>query len=173
MRKDLYSGQAWNTAGNNRWQLATLQQWLRDTYVNYLNISNIIKSVKIPYGLGLGTSTVYTGAGGMTSKVFLLSGYEVGYTTSDDSNFPVDGTRLGYFESGGTESARLRRVANLNGSASSWWLRSPYTANSTDSWSVPYNGLYGYTSVTNSLGVRPCFIISSDIEVDELGNIVV
>ena len=172
MRKDLYNGQAWNTSGNNRWQLATLQQWLRDTYVNYLDVSSIIKSVKIPYGLGLGTGTVYTGADGLTSKAFLLSGYEVGYTTANNSNFPIDGTKLGYFESGGTESARLRRIANLNASPSSWWLRSPYTANSTDSWSILYNGLDGHTSVANSLGVRPCFIIPSDTEVDEFGNIV-
>ena len=172
LRKDLYNGQAWNTSGNNRWQLATLQQWLRDTYVNYLDVSSIIKSVKIPYGLGLGTSTVYTGADGLTSKVFLLSGYEVGYTTADNSNFPIDGTKLGYFESGGTESARLRRIANLNGSPSSWWLRSPYTANSTDSWSILYNGLNGYTSVANSLGVRPAFIVPLDTPIDSSNNII-
>ena len=171
LRRDGYNNQVWDTV-RNRWQISDLCFWLRDTYIHYLNISSIVKSVKIPYAEGLSTSTVYTGTAGLDSKVFLLSGYEVGYTTADNLNFPVDGTKLGYFESGGTESARLRRIANLNGSPSSWWLRSPNTANSTDSWSILYNGLEGYTSVTNSLVVRPAFIVPLNTPIDSSNNII-
>lgn len=170
MRKNLYSGRAWNTSGNNRWQLATLQQWLRDTYVNYLNISNIIKSVKIPYGLGLGTSTVYTGADGLTSKVFLLSGYEVG--TGGVNYLPKDGTKLDWFDASiGTSK---QRIAYLNGNAIPWWLRTPYADSSSVAWFVGSNsGSCSTNSVANGYGVRPAFIIPSDTEVDEFGNIVV
>ena len=169
MRKNLYSGQAWDTAGSNRWQLATLQQWLRDTYVNYLDVSNIIKSVKIPYGLGLGTSTVYTGADGLTSKVFLLSGYEVG--TGGVNYLPKDGTKLDWFDvSTGTSK---QRIAYLNGEAIYWWLRTPYADSSSVAWFVGKTGSCSTNSVSNGYGVRPTFIIPSDTEVDEFGNIVV
>lgn len=170
MRKDLYDGQAWNTSGNNRWQLATLQQWLRDTYINYLDVSSIIKSVKIPYGLGLGTNTVYTGADGLTSKVFLLSGYEVG--TGGVNYLPKDGAKLDWFNA--STGASRQRIAYLSGNATPWWLRTPYADSSSVAWFVGSNsGSCSTNSVNNGYGVRPCFIIPSDTEVDEFGNIVV
>nr|DAU19959.1 MAG TPA: tail protein [Caudoviricetes sp.] len=180
MRKELYSGQAWNTAGSNRWQLATLQQWLRDTYINYLNISSIVKSVKIPYAQGLSTSTVYTGASGLTSTAFLLSCYELGWTTNDNYRIPVDGAKLSYFDSGTGDSANTKRVAYMNGHYEEapiyravWWTRDPNTSNSTDVFYVASDGSYTYSSATGECYIRPCFIIPSDTEVDEFGNIVV
>lgn len=170
MRKNLYNGQAWNTAGNNRWQLATLQQWLSDTYVNYLNVSSIIKSVKIPYGLGLGTNTVYTGADGLDSKVFLLSGYEVG--TGGVNYLPKDGSKLDWFNA--STGTSTQRIAYLSGNAIPWWLRTPYADSSSTAWFVGSNsGSCSTNSVGNGYGVRPCFIIPSNTEVDEFGNIVV
>lgn len=170
MRKDLYNGQAWNTSGNNRWQLATLQQWLRDTYVNYLDVSSIIKSVKIPYGLGLGTNTVYTGADGLDSKVFLLSGYEVG--TGGVNYLPRDGAKLNWFNA--STGTSKQRIAYLHGNAIPWWLRTPYADSSSTVWFVGSNsGSCSTNSVNNGYGVRPCFIIPSNTEVDEFGNIVV
>lgn len=170
MRKDLYNGQAWNTSGNNRWQLATLQQWLRDTYINYLDVSSIIKSVKIPYGLGLGTNTVYTGADGLDSKVFLLSGYEVG--TGGVNYLPKDGAKLDWFNA--STGTSTQRIAYLSGNAIPWWLRTPYADSSSTVWFVGSNsGSCSTNSVGNGYGVRPCFIIPSDTEVDEIGNIVV
>lgn len=170
MRKNLYNGQAWNTAGNNRWDLATLQQWLRDTYVNYLDVSSIIKSVKIPHGLGLGTNTVYTGADGLDSKVFLLSGYEVG--TGGVNYLPKDGAKLDWFNA--STGTSTQRIAYLSGNAIPWWLRTPYADSSSTVWFVGSNsGSCSTNSVNNGYGVRPCFIIPSDTEVDEFGNIVV
>lgn len=170
MRKDLYNGQAWSTSGNNRWQLATLQQWLRDTYVNYLDVSSIIKSVKIPHGLGLGTNTVYTGADGLDSKVFLLSGYEVG--TGGVNYLPKDGAKLDWFNA--STGTSTQRIAYLSGNAIPWWLRTPYADSSSTVWFVGSNsGSCSTNSVGNGYGVRPCFIIPSNTEVDEFGNIVV
>nr|DAU19979.1 MAG TPA: hypothetical protein [Caudoviricetes sp.] len=170
MRKDLYNGQAWNTSGNNRWQLATLQQWLRDTYVNYLDVSSIIKSVKIPCGLGLGTNTVYTGADGLDSKVFLLSGYEVG--TGGVNYLPKDGAKLDWFNA--STGTSTQRIAYLHGNAIPWWLRTPYADSSSTVWFVGSNsGSCSTNSVNNGYGVRPCFIIPSDAEIDENGNIVI
>lgn len=170
MRKDLYNGQAWNTSGNNRWQLATLQQWLRDTYINYLDVSSIIKSVKIPHGLGLGTNTVYTGADGLDSKVFLLSGYEVG--TGGVNYLPKDGAKLDWFNA--STGTSMQRIAYLSGNAIPWWLRTPYADSSSTVWFVGSNsGSCSTNSVNNGYGVRPCFIITSDAEIDENGNIVI
>ena len=61
----------------------------------------------------------------MSCKVFLLSTYECGYTFANGNDIPVDGSKLTYFELGTGSSANNKRIANLNGSAAFWWLRSP------------------------------------------------
>ncbi len=122
-----------------------------------------IKSVKIPYVDGTGSSgSVASGANGLSAEVFLLSGYEVGFTTSDNQYFPVDGAKLDYFESGAGATALAKRIAKINGSNFAWWLRSPYKGNSVTAWQVKNTGQYGNSRVTTTGGVRPCFIMPSN-----------
>src|SRR5699024_10352891 len=102
-----------------------------------------IKQVKIPYQNGTGSGgSVASGTNGLSCKIFLLSGYEVGFSTSDSSYFPRDGAKLSYFSSGTSSSANNKRIAKLNGSATYWLLRSPRTIIDFDVWSVSPGGNY-------------------------------
>ena len=111
-------------------------------------------------------------ANGLSTKIFLLSGYEVGFTTSDNSYFPVDGAKLSYFESGTGSSALNKRIAYLNGSATYWWLRSPYTDNTYYVWRVYSDGGYGdYRDASNSVGIRPALVLPSTLLVSDDGTV--
>ena len=171
LRKDIYNEQAWNST-NNRWQLSGLQQWLRDTYIGYLNISSIISTVKIPHALGGASSTVYSGSSGLTSRCFLLGGYELGFVGLDQY-MPADGAALSYFSDLGT-SVSPTRVAYLNNTATPYWTRTPYTTADSAVWSVYNNGsAYNLNFVNQAnLGVRPACIVPLDTPIDSSNNII-
>lgn len=178
LMKDCYESRQWHSSNNNDYENSTIDSYLNSTFLNLFdaNIRNAIKQVKIPYRKGAGYSTTVTsGASGLSVKIFLLSGYEVGWTTSDSSYFPADGAKLAYFLSGNGSSAQSKRVANLNGSATGWWLRSPYCGSvggSSYAFRVYSNGDWnssGYCS--NSLGIRPALILPSSLLVSDDGSI--
>ena len=50
------------------------------------------------------------------------------------------------------------------------WLRSPYTNNTSYAWHVPTSGAANYRYVTNSYGVRPALLLSSDLLVSVDGE---
>ena len=147
------------TAATSTTTNSTIKSYLNSTWLNLIdaNIRNQIKQVKIPYRPGSGTSmTVNSGSNGLSCKVFLLSNIEMGGQT-DWSYMPHDGAKLAYFEYGtGTASANNKRIAYLNGTATYWWSRSPYTYNSTNAWCCSSNGNCSSTSnCSNTYGVRP------------------
>lgn len=137
------------------------------------NIQKAIKQVKIPYHKNGGSGgTNQSGANGLSCKIFLLSGYEVGWTSSDNRYFPQDGAKLSYFESGTGTSANNKRIANnLNGSAANQWLRSPNTGNTSVVWYVRTNGDYNYNSASILSDIRPALILPSTLVIDENGII--
>ena len=169
--KDIYETRAWNSTKSNILESSTIHSYLNGDFQNLFdsNIKGTIQQVKIPYRKNGGSGgTDQSGANGLSTKVFLLSGYEVGWTTSDNQYFPVDGAKLSYFESGTGTSANNKRIAKLGGSATSWWLRSPYTSNTSGVWSVNTNGDYyngRYASV--SRGIRPAIILDPDFIVTD------
>lgn len=177
LMKDCYESRQWHSSNNNDYENSTIDSYLNSTFLNLFdaNIRNAIKQVKIPYrkGAGYGT-TVTSGASGLSVKIFLLSGYEVGWTTSDSSYFPADGAKLAYFLSGNGSSAQSKRVANLNGSATYWWLRSPYCCSdygSTRAFGVLSNGDWYSSYCSNSHGIRPALILPSSLLVSDDGSI--
>lgn len=177
LMKDCYESRQWHSSNNNDYENSTIDSYLNSTFLNLFdaNIRNAIKQVKIPYRKGAGYSTTVTsGASGLSVKIFLLSGYEVGWTTSDSSYFPADGAKLAYFLSGNGSSAQSKRVANLNGSATLWWLRSPYCGSGSGSayaFGVLSGGDWygGYCS--SSSGIRPALILPSSLLVSDDGSI--
>lgn len=175
LRKDIYSRRQWNSSNRNVYASSTIHTYLNGTFLNLFDadIKEAIKQVKIPYVNGTGlVGPVASGSNGLSTKIFLLSGYEVGYSTRDNLYFPVDGAKLTYFESGTGGSAFNKRVANYNGSATDYWLRSPFTNALELIWTI-YAG-NGYSDVipcTDLLGVRPAFIFPSDFTVDDNNNI--
>ena len=165
--KDIYENRQWNSTNSNVLETSTIQSYLNGDFLNLFdsNINEVIKQVKIPYRSGGGTEQ--SGANGLSTKAFLLSGYEAGFTTRDDSYFPVDGAKLSYFESGTGTSANNKRIANRNGRAAYWWLRSPYTFRYSNVWNVSNSGGSYYIGASDSLGIRPAIILPSDMIVTD------
>lgn len=162
LRKDIVENRVWDSGNSNVLESSDIQSYLNGTWINRYdtNIRNAIKQVKIPYRQNGGSGgTDRNGANGLSCKIFLLSGREIGLTNNESSYFPNDGSKLDYFISGNTSSAQQRRVANLNGSATYWWLRSPDTRDTSLVWGVYSGGSYGNWGADSSYGVRPALIL--------------
>lgn len=139
LMKDIYTTSTFGN--NNSYKDSSIHTYLNGTFYNLIdsNIRAAIKQVKIPYQNGTGSGgSLATGSNGLSTKVFLLSGYEVGWTTSDNGYFPKDGVRLAYFGSG--SGGNSKRVAYNGSSAAIWWLRSPGASDSGYVWCVGADG---------------------------------
>ena len=171
LRKDIAENRVWDSGNSNVLESSDIHSYLNNTWINRYDtdIRNAIKQVKIPYRQNGGYGgTDRTGANGLSCKIFLLSCYEVGFTNNESSYFPNDGSKLDYFISGNTSSAKQRRVANLNGSAAVWWLRSPYTYYIYQVCGVYSYGIDNIWDANNSCGVRPCIILPYSFKFQEV-----
>lgn len=174
LMKDCYVSRAWHSSNINKYESSDIHSYLNNTFINLFdsNIRDAIKQVKLPYRKNGGSGGQdQSGANGLLCKIFLLSGYEVGWTTSDNGYFPVDGAKLAYFESGTGTSANNKRIASLNGSAALWWLRSPLTYNTGSVWYVFSVGSYRGGSASSSYGIRPALILPSTLLVSDDGTV--
>lgn len=170
LMKDIYDNRQWNSRNSNAYETSDINTYLNGPFFNLFdsNIQGIIKQVKIPYRKNGGSGDAdQSGANGLSAKIFLLSGYEVGWTTSNHELFPQDGTKLSYFESGTGTSANKKRTAYLNGSAAIWWLRSPSIGYTDRVWRIGAGGSYDYNNVFSSFGIRPALILPSDALVND------
>lgn len=174
LMKDIYTTSKFSRS-NNSYKDSSIHTYLNGTFYNLIdsNIRAAIKQVKIPYQNGTGSGgSLATGSNGLSTKVFLLSGYEVGWTTSDSSYFPRDGAKLDYFGSG--SGGNSKRVAYNGSSAAVWWLRSPYTKNNGYNsyiWFVDSDGSNGNFALDCLYGVRPAFILPSTLVVSDDGTV--
>lgn len=170
LMKDIYTT---STFGNsNSYKDSGIHSYLNSTFYNLIDseIRAAIKQVKIPYQNGTGSSgSLATGTSGLSTKVFLLSGYEVGWTTSDNGYFPKDGAKLDYF--GSSSGGNSKRVAYNGSSAAVWWLRSPYTDSNDGVWYVYADGSNYYSWYYSSFGVRPAFVLPSELVVSDDGTV--
>ena len=161
LMKDIYTTSTFGN--NNSYKDSSIHTYLNGTFYNLIdsNIRAAIKQVKIPYQNGTGSGgSLATGSNGLSTKVFLLSGYEVGWPPSDNGYFPKDGVRLAYF--GNSSSGN---------SAAIWWLRSPYTNNYNNVWFVYTDGSNRNDWCGYSYGVRPAFILPSTLVVSDDGTV--
>lgn len=162
LRKDIHSNRQWHTSNVNKYETSAINTWLNGDFFNSLGSVEraTVKQVKIPYRSGGGSDgSDQSGANGLSCKVFLLGGYELGWTASDDSDFPEDGAKLDYFTSGTTTSANNKRIAYLSGMDTIWRLRSPSTDNAGRVWFVRSDGDYGDYGASDSDGIRPALVI--------------
>lgn len=174
LRKDIAENRVWDSL-NNDYKNSDIQAYLNGSWLSRYSagVLSQIKQVKIPYQNGTGSGgSVASGANGLSCKIFLLSGYEVGFSTSDNSYFPRDGAKLSYFSSGTSSSANNKRIANYNGSATNWWLRSPDTNDTNDVWGVYSGGDYNSWSCYHSIGVRPALVLPATALVDQDLNLI-
>ena len=162
LRKDIHSERQWDPNNVNKYESSAINTWLNGDFFNSLGSVEqaAIKQVKIPYRKNGGSGgSDQSGANGLLCKIFLLGGYEVGFTTSDNPYFPADGAKLSYFEAGTDSSALNKRIAYLNGSAAIWLLRSPDTGNTARVWNVLSDGDYSYDNASYWHGIRPALIL--------------
>lgn len=173
LRKDIFETRVWHSSNVNDWANSTLKSYLDSTFYNRFDkdIQAQIKQVKLPYRAGSGTSAAITsGASGLSCKIFLLSATEVGYTKSNVNSYIPDGegAKLDYFQNGNGTS---EKIAYLNGSAASWWLRSPCLSDATNAWYVNSSGRAYYNRCTYTWGVRPALVLPSTLLVSDDGSV--
>ena len=176
LMKDSYNYMEWNSTYENDYASSDINSWLNGTFYNFIDadIRAVIKQVKIPYHGGSDCNgTLHTGANGLNTKLFLLSGIEVGWTNRTDEYFPEDGAKLSYFLAGTGTNENKKRVAYRNGSAQDWYLRSPRIINTSSNgvWKVADNGSYDYDNCVNSCDIRPAFILPSTLVVSDDGTV--
>lgn len=170
LRKACHSERQWNTSDVNIYETSAINTWLNADFFHSLgNVEQAaIKQVKIPYRKNGGSGgSDQSGANGLLCKIFLLSGYEVGFTPNYSQYFPQDGARLSYFESGVDTSATNKRIADLNGSATLWWLRSPGINYTFSVWYVNSGGGGRTGDASNSYGIRPALVLPGNAVFDE------
>lgn len=172
LMQDIYENRAWHSSNTNDYANSTIHSYLNSTFLNLFesNIKNAIKQVKLPYRKGSGTSTTVTsGSNGLSAKIFLLSATE---TSFDFSYMPSgEGAELAYFKGCADNSSDSKRVAYLNGSATYWWLRSPYCGGSSYALHVRSNGDWSNRSCSYSYGIRPALILPSTLLVSDDGTV--
>ena len=172
LMKDCHESRVWQSGNVNKYESSDIHTYLNNTFLKLLdsNIQEVVKQVKIPYRKNGGSGgTDQSGANGLSTKVFLLSGYEVGWTTSDSSYFPVDGAKLDYFAA--SSGGNSKRIAYLNGSATYWWLRSPNTNGTFSVWGVSTVGGYDSSNASYSYGIRPALVLPSTLLVSDDGTV--
>ena len=168
LRKDIAENRVWDIGNSNVLETSDIQAYLNGDWMNRYDpdVVQAIKQVKIPYRQNGGSGgTDRNGANGLSCKIFLLSGKEVGWDSSDNQYFPNDGAKLAYFLDGTGSSANRKRVAKLNGSATDWWLRSPNTSGTGSVWNVYSSGDYNSWVANISRGSRPALILPSDFRI--------
>ena len=182
LMKDCYTNRAFDSADHD-YANSDIHTYLNGTFYNSIDstVRSAIKNVKIPYRAGVTPSvTVETGSSGLSTKVFLLSATEVGF--SNEGWCPVEGSKLSYFPSGNSTNRSLR-IANYGGNAVYWWLRSPsghpgdyaetnyyewiYQVGDTGSVSTTFN-----VTQNSYVYVRPALIFPSTQLVDASYNII-
>lgn len=176
LRQDIAEKRIWDADDKNMLETSDIHAYLNGTWLNRYetDIKNAIKQVKIPYRQNGGKGGAdQNGANGLSCRIFPLSGYEVGFSTSDFKYLPQDGAKLAYFESGTSASAEAKRVAKWGGTADSWSLRSPHIGTTYDVFAIERDGDYTVTLAINSHGIRPAFVLPSNLLVNSDGTVVV
>ena len=176
LRKDCCDKTTWDSTDND-YENSDIHAYLNGTFLGSFDtdVQKIIKQVKVPYRKGSGRSnTVTGGADGLLTKVFLPSLRELNvYTVSQD------GSVLDYFinASNTVNAFDDLRVANYQGSAVKWWVRTPYCETNTYTEKTCVYISEGGTSGVNNCYLtnhfRPIVILPHTAKLDPNTNIII
>ena len=176
LMKDCYEARQWHSSNVNDYASSTIHSYLNSTFLNLIdaNIRNQIKQVKLPYRAGSGYGkSVSSGANGLSAKIFLLSAEETSY--KHDYMPTGEGAELAYFRGCVDNGADSKRIANLNGSAANWWLRSPFCYSfrgATIALFVYTNGYWSGDDCSYAgCAIRPALILPSSLLVSDDGSV--
>ena len=169
LMEDVYASRVWDSS-NNDYANSDIHSYLNNTFINLFDsdIQSVIQQIKLPYHKGTGNGgTLTTGANGLSTKVFLLSYKET--SLSGNSNVGTEGAVLSYFNGASND----KRVAKLNGTATSWWLRTVSTISTTTTYYVWSGGYASNAKCTTSYGIRPALVLPTTLEVSDDGTVAV
>ena len=147
VRKDCHSQMKLNTDGKHNFVDSTIDTWLNGEYANTLSelIRNGISSTTINYTAGIGIST---SVATISRPVFLLSlaeyGLSTSYANSEGEALPI---------------ADILKVANLGGTATRHWTRTPQYAGPYNVCIITQIGTVGVENGSSTYGVRPAFTL--------------
>ena len=176
LRYNCLNSSSWDTSGNNSYRNSYMNTSYLPTVFNRYDsdIQSVIKTVKIPYGAGGGTGTVFSGSNGLETNLFLISAAELGWFISTNSQFNInDGACLSYFYGlPVTNSPKRKAYSPDAGGFVEWWTRSPIpttsqsvvTVNSSGNETIGQYPAYTYYP-------RPAMIMPQDLIVDDDGNV--
>lgn len=152
VRKDCYNQKmVWHSSQRNDYANSDISNWLNGTYKSLLDssIQSLMGTTKFMYNYQASASV-----GTLARSVFLLSGYEC--------------NAKGYYEPQVGDilpTASLLKVAYVNGTAVSWWLRTARRDNSVEANHMQqYAGTNSSHIVTDNMQQypRPCFTLPVD-----------
>nr|DAF62904.1 MAG TPA: tail protein [Caudovirales sp. ctu3532] len=171
LMKDIYEKRVLNNSVSAAYAASTMHTYLNSTFLNLFdeNIKEQIKHIKLPYLVGNGGSSIASGASGLDAQIFMLSGYECGWTNSNISVLPADGAKLDYFVSG--SDGNSKRIAYLNGAATIWWTRSVSSNYTNDVICAAKTGSYTYSKANASQGIRPALVLPKTLSVSDDGTV--
>lgn len=165
MMESLYGSVKWNNSFSalNDYSTSNVDQYLNSDFLNLFDsdVKNAVKTVKIPYRSGGGSSgSVVTGASGLSTQVFLPSAQEMSSSTL--TSVISEGATLAYFKGKGDTD----RIAYKNGVASRYLIRTPDKSNDYYITLVSNKGRVGSGySCADPYPVRPIIILPYTFEI--------
>lgn len=180
--KEIFEMRQWHSSDVNDYANSTIHAYLNETLYNEFDLAvrAAIKQVKIPYTSDVSNKTVATNEAGLSAKIFLPAGFELGLSSGFywTSYMPDDGARWAYFEAGINVVANNKRIAYKEGTATSYWTRSPVWNKTATVWYVYPDGTCSYPNGSGSgascinitIGVRPALILPADFRLNPEPN---
>lgn len=174
LMKDTCTKTSYFSSYQNSYSTSSSHTYMNGTFLNKIDegIRGHIKQVKIPYWNGRGDKgSLAKGSSGLSCKVFSLSGYEVGLTTSNHQYLSYEGSRLEYFIAGTDTDAKEKRIAYYAGSANGYWLRSVNTGSPDNAFYIGTSGGFSNGAYNWAFGIRPAFVLDADLWVFDDGTV--
>jgi hypothetical protein len=160
VRKHIYKMDTLTTSDQkNMYENCKTDLWLNDDLSGYLakldvQTRSAVSAVPVSLNVGNKSASIIT----IQRRAFLLSMTELGIGRADGL---VEGIAVQYFN--GNE----RRIAQFNGAASEYWMRTPnYSLNSESRYVTTSGSSAPDTAYTYIAGIRPAFTLPADFEID-------